>query len=214
VSTPLPNFDLIARSYRWLEYVTFGRALERCRFHFLPRLTYARRALILGDGDGRFTSRLLAQNPVVQVTAVDTSASMLRLLESRCAPFSSRLSTRQTDALTFTPSCPCDLICTHFFLDCLTQREVEALIARLALTLRPKPAYWLISDFRIPPFGSMHWPARLLVRELYLAFRVLTGLRVRHLPDHASALARAGFNRVDRHLSLGGLLATELWQTR
>ena len=44
------NFDRLARPYRWLEYATFGRTLERCRFHFLPALTSARRALVLGDG--------------------------------------------------------------------------------------------------------------------------------------------------------------------
>ena len=67
------NFDRIARPYRWLEYLSLGRALERCRFHFLPRLRDCRRALVLGDGDGRFTAKLLDANPSVQVDAVDIS---------------------------------------------------------------------------------------------------------------------------------------------
>jgi hypothetical protein len=35
---------------------------------------------------------------------------------------------------------------------------------------------------------------------------------VRELPDHAAALAAAGFTRTSQHRSLGGLLASELWQ--
>ena len=77
------NFDPIARPYRWLEYLTFGPYLERCRYHFLNQLGQHCRALILGDGDGRFTARLLAANPEISVDAVDSSATMLHLLTKR-----------------------------------------------------------------------------------------------------------------------------------
>ena len=46
-----PNFDFVARPYRWLEYLTLGRALEHCRLHYLPSLLKRNRALILGDGE-------------------------------------------------------------------------------------------------------------------------------------------------------------------
>jgi SAM-dependent methyltransferase len=206
--TRAPSFDGIARPYRWLEYLILGRALERTRTHFLPRLSDRRHALILGDGDGRFTATLLAQNPTLQADAVDLSASMLALTRQRTA--SLRLHTHHADARAFTPPHPPDLVVTHFFLDCLTQPETAALAARLAPALAPQ-ALWLVSDFRIPP-GPLHWPARALIRLLYLAFRLLTGLRTTHLPDHAAALTAAGFHRLAHHHSLAGLLATELWQ--
>jgi hypothetical protein len=57
----------------------------------------------------------------------------------------------------------------------------------------------------------MHWPARGVVRLLYLAFQLLTGLRVTKLPNHASALTAAGFTRIAQRLSVGGLLTSELW---
>jgi SAM-dependent methyltransferase len=204
------NFDLVARPYRWMEYLTFGRSLERCRNHFLPHLASCRRALVLGDGDGRFVAGLLAANPELQADAVDASPAMLRLLRNRAHKSVNRLSVHQADALAFTPSQPCDLIVTHFFLDCLTQSQLDALALRLARHASPG-ALWLVSDFHVPS-GSMKWPARILVRSLYLAFRLLTGLRVAALPDHASALKRAGFCRIQRHLSLAGLLTSELWE--
>jgi SAM-dependent methyltransferase len=205
-----PDFNLIARPYRWLEYLTLGRALERCRLHLLPLLLDQRHALVLGDGDGRFLSELLAANPQLHADAVDTSAAMLQLLTERCAANATRLRTHHTSAFAFTPAGPYDLVVTHFFLDCLSQPELEALIARLASALAPG-ALWLISDFRIPP-GALRLPARILVRSLYLAFRVLTGLRTTQLPDHSTPLARAGLTRIAHHHSLGGILTTELWQ--
>jgi len=218
-----PNFDRIARPYRWLEYLTLGRALERCRLHFLPRLPARTHALVLGDGDGRFLARLLAANPRITADAVDTSGAMLTLLRNRCAvalasgsvSASARLATYQTDALTFIgshpPAAPYDLVVTHFFLDCLTQSQVDTLAASIAPHLAPN-ALWLVSDFRIPS-GPMKLPARILVRGLYLAFRILTGLRPTRLPDHSAALTRAGLTRIVHRHSLFGILASELWQT-
>ena len=211
---PVPNFNRIARPYRTLEYLTLGRALERCRLHFLPQLTHHRQALILGDGDGRFLAQLLAANPTLRATAVDTSSAMLNLLRRRCEAMSfsakTRLRTCNDSALDHAASSKTDLVVAHFFFDCLPQSELDALIERLAKHIRPN-ALWLVSDFRIPP-GPLRLPAKLLIRALYLAFRLLTGLRTTRLPNHAIPLSRAGLTRIAHHHSLAGILTTELWQ--
>jgi ubiquinone/menaquinone biosynthesis C-methylase UbiE len=208
------NFDLIARPYRWLEYLTLGRALEHCRLHFLPSLLQQRRALILGDGDGRFLTELLTQNPHLVADAVDTSATMLHLLRHRCearAPHAStHLRTHQTNALTCTLDGPYDLIVTHFFFDCLSQPDLETLITRIAPTLSPG-ALWLVSDFHIPS-GFMRLPAKILVSSLYLVFRIFTNLRTTKLPDHVTPLQQAGLTRIAHKRRLASLLVTELWQ--
>ena len=115
--------------------------------------------------------------------------------------------TKPTPAPSLPPPPP-DLIVTHFFLDCLTQPELDALVARLAAP----GVLWLISDFRIPS-GLLHWPARIYIRVLYFAFRILTGLRITHLPNHARALRSKGFNPIAIQRNLFGLLTTELWSS-
>ena len=208
-----PNFNPIARPYRWLEYLTLGPILQQTRLHHLPSLTQQKSALILGDGDGRFLTHLLTQNPHLQAEAVDTSATMLQLLRQRCAPYTNRLQTHQTNALTFhpKPTKKYDLIVTHFFIDCLTQADLEALITNITPHLTPN-ALWLISDFRIPPTGPMRLIARAYIRSLYLIFRILTNLRVTALPDHTTPLTQSNFTRIAQHHRLAGLLTTELWQ--
>jgi SAM-dependent methyltransferase len=211
-----PNFDFVARPYRWLEYLTLGRALKHCRLHYLPSLLKRKRALILGDGDGRFLAELLAKNPHLHADAIDTSATMLQLLRQRCEALapnaSTRLNTHQANALTCPLDQPYDLIVTHFFLDCLTQPDLEILITRIVPTLSPG-ALWLISDFQIPS-GPMRLPAKIFVRTLYLAFRILTGLRTTQLPDHVTPLQQAGLSRIAHRSRLAGLLVTELWQLK
>jgi len=206
-----PNFDHVARIYRFAEYLSLGPLLQRTRTHFLPHLPRRRLVLLLGDGDGRFLARLLAHRPHLGALAVDTSATMLHLLRRRCEPYAPRVRTLQASALTITPAPETDLIVTHFFLDCLTQPEVDALTHHLAAHTAPD-TLWLLSDFAVPPTPILRPLAALYIRFLYLAFRVLTGLRVTHLPDPQSALASAGFTRLARHELLCGLLYTEIWQ--
>ena len=88
------NFDRIARLYRWMEYATLGPALTRCRNYHLARVAGCSQALILGDGDGRFTAKLLAASPSLEADAVDSSAAMLRLLRARCSYGATRLPPR------------------------------------------------------------------------------------------------------------------------
>jgi hypothetical protein len=215
-----PNFNRLAGLYRWMELASFGPVLWWCRCAFLPELVACRHALILGDGDGRFTASLLATNPTVQIDAIDASPAMLRSLIQHAGPHSNRLRTHHADARTWQPAGqsgnpppenpPYDLVVTHFFLDCLTTDEVQSLATRLRRTLSPN-ALWLVSEFAVPSnlFGRL--VARPLIRGLYLAFALLTGLTVRTLPDHSTVLSQSGFTLKKRRTWLGGLLTSELW---
>jgi ubiquinone/menaquinone biosynthesis C-methylase UbiE len=211
MTEPVPDFDGVARAYRWLEYAALGPLLERTRECHLALLQGCSRALILGDGDGRFTARLLASAPEVRVEAVDLSGMMLSLLKERCSAYAARLEVHQADARKFEPREAPDVVVTHFFLDCLTQTEADTLVARLTTLLRPN-TLWVVSDFRVPD-GAMHWPAWVYVRTLYFAFRILTGLRTTRLPDHAAALERSGFVRVTVERRMFGVLTSEVWRT-
>lgn len=208
-----PRFDRLARLYQPLEHLTFGPLLARTRTHFLRQLRDCRRALVFGDGDGRFLARLLAQNAGIEADAVDLSPGMLVELKRRCASDADRLSLHCTDALHFLPATAPDLVVTHFFLDCLTPAELGQFVPRIAAHL-PPGALWLVSEFRIPPRGPARIIARVLVRSLYVAFRILTGLRVTSLPDHAAALGGSGLCRIAHHDRLFGILRSELWSRR
>jgi ubiquinone/menaquinone biosynthesis C-methylase UbiE len=208
-----PNFNRVARVYRWAEYLTLGPVLQRTRTHFLPQLTGCRKAMLYGDGDGRFLARLLRQNPTLHATAVDISATMLHLLRERCAAAGSRLRALQTSALEAPIAPGTDLIVTHFFLDCLTQTEVDILAENVARNTGTG-ALWLVSDFQVPQRAFIRPIAKLYIRSLYAAFHMLTGLRVQSLPNPQAALEQAGFAHIAHSEALFGLIYTEIWQRR
>lgn len=206
-----PHFDRLARVYRWMEMFTFGPWLERCRFAYLSELAGCRRAAVLGDGDGRFTARLLGSNPVVTIDAVDASHNMLRELLKRVGHDAARVHMHHADAREWLPeNPPYDLVATHFFLDCFTEEDIRVLAAKLCGAMS-QDALWVVSEFAIPEDRFGRWVAGPVVWLLYRAFGLLTGLRIRRLPDYDEALRTVGLTRVGRRSFLRGLLVAEIW---
>lgn len=209
-----PDLNRLAGLYRWMEFATFGPWLSWCRTAYLGELGGCRRALAMGDGDGRFTARLLRANPHVEVDAVDASTAMLRALVRRAGPHAGRVRAYCADLRLWEPANPpYDLVAAHFFLDFLTTDEVRRLAATLRRAVTPS-ALWVVSEFAIPENGFGRLAAPPVVAGLYLGFHWLTGLAVRSLPDHPGALREAGFVLRTRRARLGGLLASELWTAR
>jgi ubiquinone/menaquinone biosynthesis C-methylase UbiE len=208
------NFDPLARPYRWLEYLSFGPCLSRCRSAQLKHLAGAQNALLLGDGDGRFLVRLLAANPTLAADVVDSSHSMLRILDRRVRHSipqgHRRVRLHHADALEWDPSGTYDLVVSHFFLDCFSPQQLEQLFDRVIPHTRPG-AQWVISEFAIPRNAFAAYLAGGLIALLYRAFGLLTGLPIRTLPDYAAALDRRGFVRTQDRRYLAGLLCSQVW---
>lgn len=210
------NCDRIAYWYRWLEYAAFGHALERTRFEYLDQTASARRALVLGNGDGRFLAALAARNEHLEIDAVDLSREMIRLAAARLkrsgtyAPERVRL--HQADAFKYhSPAGQYDLIATHFFLDCFDTKENCQLISRIARAAAPK-ATWLVSEFRHPESGFGRYRAAVMIWASYLFFRFATGLGTKTLPNYSRALMANGFRRRSYRMRSNDMLIAELWE--
>jgi DNA-binding transcriptional ArsR family regulator len=211
-SDRVADFDRLAGIYRWMELFTFGPWLERCRCAFLSEMREASKGLVLGDGDGRFTARLLGTNTTIEIEAVDASDRMLRELRRRAGEHVARVRTHCADAREWEPAGGgYDLVVSHFFLDCLTTDEVRELADRVRRSVSAEAA-WVVSDFAVPDGWLGRLVARPLVWGLFCAFGLLTGLRVRTLPNHRDALRDAGFKLAQQRRSLGGILVSELWR--
>lgn len=211
------NCDRVARAYRTLEYLSFGGALQACRVMYLDEIADCRRALLCGDGDGRFLAELLRANRNIAVDFVELSAGMIDVARRRIDAIGSEAAKRTRfhaiDVRDFEPAdrSRYDLISAQFFLDCFDHDEISDVARKLASLAQPG-ARLLLSDFRIPARGLARYIDRAIVRGLYGAFRLTTGLRVTRLPNYEDALERTGFRKEKETLKLGGLLVASCWQ--
>jgi ubiquinone/menaquinone biosynthesis C-methylase UbiE len=213
MSAPRSGFDGLARWYRALEFIAFGRDLERARFEFLGRLSGCRDILLLGEGDGRCAARLAALAPQARILCVDSSPGMIARASQRFSGADlGRVTFVCADALSFAPEPGrFDAVATLFFLDCFDPAGVASIVGRIAPALRPG-ASWLFADFSMPRAGLARLRSRAWLAVLYAFFRWGTGLRVASLPPSEDILGRAGWFATGAREFQGGMIRSAVFR--
>lgn len=209
------SFDSVARIYHSLEAATFGRALQCTRTAFINRLKEPRRALLLGEGNGRFLCELLRVHPKVEILCVDQSERMLDLarnaLQKTDCQSHARVQFEQQDLHSWNPPGQFDLIVTHFLLDCFAQTALERIVIKLTGAATPH-CTWLIADFQLPVRGFPRWHAHIWLAAMYLFFRLAAAIEARNLIDPAPFLLRSGWKCDAQQVFRFGMLKSELWR--
>jgi ubiquinone/menaquinone biosynthesis C-methylase UbiE len=206
------SFDAIARWYRTLETITFGNALQRARVACLDELSSPARALIVGEGNGRFLSELLCAYPDVEVDCVDASERMLSIARNRVGLDAGRVRFLQHDLIDWTPpSGRYDLIVTHFFLDCFAEDQLAAIVEKLSRAATAN-ATWLLADFCVPAEGFDRLRARAWLSAMYRFFRVAARIQAWELVDASPSLRSESFVLAQEHLLRHGMLKSQMWR--
>jgi ubiquinone/menaquinone biosynthesis C-methylase UbiE len=181
----------------------------------LPSITQCRRALLLGEGPGRFLPLVLKQFPNALITCIDSSALMLALARVGIQEADrGRVDFVEADIWAWQPAAAqFDFIATNFFLDCLSEDELVHVLPRIA-NVATRDANWLVADFNVPQRGFVRWRAAFIIGALYRFFRFTTGLSARKLDSPEPLLERVGF-RLHRRVEIDhGLLRSDWWKRR
>src|ERR1051325_8369223 len=211
------SFDTLAPHYRWMEFVLAGEKLQRCRTAFLDRVAGAKNVLIAGEGHGRFLAECRRKMPSAKIIVLDSSARMLEAARKQLACNNipaDGIEFIHADALNWQPpKASCDVIATHFFLDCFPREQLEQVIFNLA-NAATTDATWLLSDFQIPARGLRRGRARIIHWLMYFFFRMATQLPARRLVEPDEFLAAHNFLLQERRASEGELLRADFWIRR
>jgi ubiquinone/menaquinone biosynthesis C-methylase UbiE len=208
------SFDLLAPFYRRMEWVLAGAKLQRCRLAFLAEVPAPRRALLIGEGHGRFLAPLLQAHPKAHCVCVDASQRMLDVTRARILELglgAEKVEFVQADLATWTPPVNSfDLIATHFVLDCFTEAQLERILRGLAMAATAD-ARWLAADFNEPREGPARWRAQAILAVMYVFFRWATGIAAEKLPVVDGLMEKQGFVLRSRRMFEWGLLRSDLW---
>lgn len=202
------SFDFVAPFYRRLETLVFGQQLQVARCAFVRQISGAQRALVVGDGDGRFLAELVQAQPELEVDYLDASARMLELARARVG--SERVRFLHADLLEAAqPAARYDLVATHFFLDCFAEPALREVVEKLSAAATDD-AIWLVADFR----ETRRWFGRLMLAAMHLFFRALAGIEARRLVDYQPFLRAAGFCLTSETISPNELVRSQRWARR
>lgn len=210
------SFGALAPWYRTLEWIAFGDDLQRCRVACLSEIGAPRRALILGEGNGRFLCELLRLHPGVEVDCLDASDQMLRLARKRIE----RELPERVESVRFlhqditswaAPERHYDLVVTHFVLDCFPEVALSGITKKLAHAATDD-ANWLLADFCIPGNGWARRRARGWLAVMYSFFRLTARIQTTELVDPTPFMQAVGFGLARQLLFRKGMLKSERWR--
>jgi ubiquinone/menaquinone biosynthesis C-methylase UbiE len=207
------SFDRLAPHYRWMEAMLAGGLLQRCRTRWLGEVRESRRALLVGEGNGRMLEACAAALPECRFTVLDQSEGMLAQAQWRWRKVKGKqnvafecadLRDWRTDAANF------DLVITNFFLDCFTAEELSRVMANINAATAAQ-ARWLMADFCEPQSGWRRVRAQAVLALAYGFFRATTGISAGRISSPEAGLRAAGFEICRRELFNCGLLHADLW---
>jgi ubiquinone/menaquinone biosynthesis C-methylase UbiE len=204
------SFDRVARYYRCLETLAFGQQLQEARIAFVRQLNAPRRALVVGEGNGRFLAALRRAHRALRVDCVEASARMITLARRELDDEVGVNFIHADIRAVALPDQGYDLIVTHFFLDCFAEATLRAVVEKVSRAAQPD-AIWLLADFREPVAGWPRWQARPWLRAMYAFFRLTSRIEARRLIDPSPFLNAAGFVCSEQRLTRGGMIKSELW---
>jgi ubiquinone/menaquinone biosynthesis C-methylase UbiE len=212
------SFDALAPWYRTLEWIAFGDALQRCRVACLGEIAAPHRALVVGEGNGRFLCELLRLHPEVEVDCIDASQRMLQLarkrVEDELPGHGERVRFLLRDVTSWAiPEHQYDLLVTQFFLDCFSETELVAVIRKLAQATTEE-ASWLLADFCVPREGMARLRVRGWLAAMYLFFRITTRIEASELIDPTPFMRAEGLALTRQRLFRKGMLKSEIWRRR
>lgn len=204
------SFDLLAPHYHWLEKIVFGRRLQDARMTFVRQVASPRHVLVIGEGDGRFLSEFVKAHPQAEIDCLDVSSRMLALARERTLGRRIRFINAPLEQ-TELPQNAYDLLVTHFFLDCFSEKPLSKIVEQLA-NAAAFEAEWLIAEFQLPERGWRGLASRWLISFMYLFFQFFAGIEGQRLVDYRPFLRANGFDLIFAKGSPNEIIRSELWR--
>ena len=200
------NFDRVAPFYDRLAQWVFGDSIRASQAYFLKEIRQGSKVLILGGGTGNILQDLDQLARKMQVTYLESSGEMLRLSREKL-PFKF-LSVRFIQGTEKNiPPGEFDVVITAFFLDVFDESKLPEIMETLYDHLA-NGGIWLQTDFtrtRVP------WQ-RLLVKGMYLFFRVFTNLPGKKLLDFSSRFSQFNLKMKAYHHFFSNMIMTVVYE--
>lgn len=204
------DYDLISRIYDPLSRIVFGRTLMRAQEALLPAVKIGSRILIVGGGTGEILEHLGALHiRGLGIHYLESSARMIAMAKKRdyavhVVGFIHRSIEEYDTTLQF------DVIITPFLFDNFTQPQAEANFHKLSSLLK-LDGIWLYTDYHIN--NDSTWWQKLLLRTMYLFFRVVSGVETHSMPAVAPLFSRE-YQVVEQHSFWRGFITSIIYRRK
>lgn len=208
------GFDRLAPYYDALTRF-FGNAILHSQTSLGRHLKEGARVLVIGGGTGEFLETWLRAHDRFTMVFVDLSPAMIARARRRIDKAGidpDRIELRTGGIESINAHERFDAIGTFYFLDLFSEESLQRLMPRLNQALVPG-GQWMVADFDIPDKPrSRKVLSRILIKMLYIFFRMICRIEAHTLPDAQATFKKFGYIRQNHDEWLGGLIVTTVWQ--
>ena len=197
------KFDIIAKYYKILEILAFGKNLLNTRLYLLTKNKSQYKILIIGEGTGSFLKYLVNCYPKSSITIIDSSNKMNKIIEKfNQTSKNENITIFKQDYLKYISAFKYDLIYTNFFLDCFKSSDVLKIVTKIKLMLN-ESGEWNDVEFTKSQKSNFlnHNYNKLILNILYKFFRFICKIE-------SSSIEDVDFN----YQNLGFVLECEIFQ--
>lgn len=200
------NFDRVASFYDRLAQWVFGDSIRASQAHFLNEVRQGSRVLIIGGGTGNILQDLDQLAKKLQVTYIESSGEMLRLSREKL-PFKFLLVRFIQGTEENIPPARFDVVITAFFLDVFDESRLPQ-VMKIIYDNLANGGIWLQTDFTRT---DVPWQ-RLLVKAMYLFFRMFSDLPGKKLLDFSSRFSQFNLKMKARSYFFKGMVSTVVYE--
>ncbi|WP_340153891.1 class I SAM-dependent methyltransferase [uncultured Marivirga sp.] len=197
----MADFDRIAASYNHLKKIVFYGQVELASRHFVENIPPSSEVLIIGGGTGQLLAHFKSTH---QINYLELSRSMIN--KAKKVTTDASIEFIHTDVLEWESDKRFDVIVTPFILDCFNEDSLNLLIPKLKSNLS-QGGIWIHTDFC--PKNAFQ---KLLVKAMYLFFRITAKLKVKELADFDSLFIKHGFICKRKVLFYHSMVESKIYQ--
>lgn len=201
------NFNSVAFIYDFMAQLVFGKAILKAQSGLLHTIPDSSSVLILGGGTGFILEELDKLSLPLSVTYVEPSSAMIRRAKAR-SPFNCiEVDFIQDRHEAVLGADRFDVVITNFFLDVFTREQLPEVVRQVS-SLTADNGMWLLTDFVITGV----WWQKVLVKIMYLFFRVTARLEGDQLLNFNDYLSKTGFTSVKSESFYHGMISSHIFK--
>ena len=201
------NYDTIAWFYDRLARLIFGTTLVNAQLFLIRAIPPMSRILIVGGGTGWILEEIakLHQSGLT-ITYIDASEKMIGLAQQRNTG-NNQIEFISTPIEAVSLAQAYDIVLTPFLFDNFSQDSLSKMFDQLSGVMKPR-GLWLYADFQAT---GIAWQ-RLVLKIMYMFFRVSCGIEATHLPDAKSLFTEHNFTNQTQRSFMNQFIIAVVYQ--
>ncbi|ASU32819.1 class I SAM-dependent methyltransferase [Mucilaginibacter xinganensis] len=201
------NYNNSAWFYDRLSRMVYGCALVNAQVYLLQYVPARAAVLIAGGGTGWILDELTKiQQSGLQITYVEIAADMMTLSKKRNTGNNEVVFINDAvERISFDKKF--DVVITPFLFDNFTEETTGKVFNHIHRSLKPGGS-WLNADFQL----SGKWWQAILLKLMFLFFRILCNIEASKLPDVQKQFERRGYGVVEEKTFYRDFIISRVYQ--